>query len=113
MVDRIPLRQWWVIGGVWEDTSWKKVLPGTAECHGPYATHREAEKQWRALSWAHVDNCHARFIVEEHDKPVIEMSPECRAVMEAMSLDLQEALSEALAGRPKKWTDLRQRDTVP
>lgn len=54
----------YVIGGVYENTKFERIVEG-AEEHGPFPTYDEAKVIWQARSWAKVDDCHARFSIVE------------------------------------------------
>lgn len=54
-----------VIGGVWTDTSWNDVVPGTEEEYGPFESYEEAVKVWRGRMGWMVDTCeHRLFVVQ-------------------------------------------------
>jgi hypothetical protein len=55
----------YVIGGVYENTKFETLVEGKGEKHGPFPTYDEAKKIWQSRSWALVDDCHARFTIEE------------------------------------------------
>jgi Domain of unknown function (DUF4170) len=63
---------YWVIGGEFTDTSFRKLAPGAVEERlGPYRTYREAYQAWQARARATIDDATVRFrIVDEHGKTV-------------------------------------------
>ena len=58
---------YWVVGGEYTDTDFKKVMPGKAEERlGPYPTFKEAKDIWAARAFSTIDHCLVRYrIVEE------------------------------------------------
>jgi hypothetical protein len=58
-----PLR-FWVVGGVYSDTSFTKVAQGGERWFGPFDSYAEAEAEWRRRAWASVDDALARFRIE-------------------------------------------------
>jgi hypothetical protein len=64
------MKRYWVIGGEYSSTAFKETVDGTPpRRYGPFATEEEAKARWAALSWAEVDNCHARYAIEVEDVP--------------------------------------------
>lgn len=60
------MAKFWVIGGIYADTSFESMADGRPEERiGPFATHEEAKAEWQRRAWATVDDAHARFRVEE------------------------------------------------
>jgi len=61
------MSNYWVIGGEFTDTSFKKLAPGAMEeRHGPYKTYREAYQAWQSRARATIDDACVRFrIVDE------------------------------------------------
>jgi hypothetical protein len=56
----------WVIGGIYADTTFERMADGRAEERiGPFATYEEAKAEWQRRAWATVDDAHARYRVEE------------------------------------------------
>ncbi len=54
----------YVVGGEYADTNFKKIAAGkTEERYGPYATEKEAHDQWRALTGKTVDNAMVRYFI--------------------------------------------------
>jgi hypothetical protein len=54
-----------VIGGVWTDTTFTEIVPGTEEEYGPFESYDEAVKVWRGRMGWMVDTCeHRLFIVQ-------------------------------------------------
>lgn len=63
--------KYWVVGGIYTDTSFAELEPGTAETRlGPFATYDEAKAVWRAKAMETVDEAYARFHIERerHDE---------------------------------------------
>ena len=61
--------KFWVVGGEYVDTDFHEVLGGGAETWlGPFASIKDAESQWKRLSWESVDNCNIRYRIVEADK---------------------------------------------
>jgi hypothetical protein len=60
------VKQFWVVGGEYTDTSFKRIVGGgEEERHGPFETYEAAEAEWSRLAWKTVDNCHFRYRVVE------------------------------------------------
>lgn len=55
----------YVEGGVYEDTTWTKIQPGTFEQHGPFPTREAAHDEWKARVWLNVDNALHRLKIVE------------------------------------------------
>ncbi len=54
-----------VIGGVFTDTAWTEVVPGTEEMIGPFERYEDAVKAWRGRVGWMVDTCtHRLFVVQ-------------------------------------------------
>jgi hypothetical protein len=66
------MSNYWVIGGEFTDTSFKKLVPGATEDRlGPYGTYREAYQAWQLRARATIDDACVRYrIVDEHGKNV-------------------------------------------
>jgi hypothetical protein len=63
------MARYWVVGGIYTDTSFTKMLGGGAEERaGPFGTHDQAKAEWQRRAWATVDDAHARFRIEEEDE---------------------------------------------
>lgn len=60
-------KRFYVLGGEYQDTGFRTLVPGTAEERlGPFDTYQEAHAAWQAKAWATVDSCNKRYrIVEE------------------------------------------------
>jgi hypothetical protein len=64
------MKRYWVVGGEYTSTAFKETVGGKPlRREGPFATWDEAQRRWAALSWADVDNCHARYSIEVEDVP--------------------------------------------
>jgi len=58
--------KFWVVGGVYADTSFERIAGGGAEERfGPFPDHDAAKAEWQRRAWATVDDAHARFRIEE------------------------------------------------
>ncbi len=56
----------YVRGGIYCDTDFVEVEPGTEENYGPFPTREAAEEVWSGKARANIDNCcHCLRIVEE------------------------------------------------
>ena len=63
------MARFWVIGGVYADTTFEVLAGGgTEERIGPFATHDEAKAEWQHRGWSTVDDAHARYRIEEEDE---------------------------------------------
>ena len=59
----------WVIGGEFGSMNFHKQVEGSAQVHGPFATRKEAEDAWRAVSEENRHRGSVRFsIVEEPNR---------------------------------------------
>jgi hypothetical protein len=60
---------YWVIGGEYTGTDFKRLVSGGGEDRmGPYATLKEAREAWSSRAFATVDSAHVRYrIYEEKD----------------------------------------------
>jgi len=62
------MARYWVVGGIYTDTSFTRMLGGGAEERaGPFASHEQAKAEWQRRAWATVDDAHARYRIEEED----------------------------------------------
>ena len=62
--------RYWVVGGIYTDTSFSELEPGVEETRlGPFETYDEAKAVWRAKAMETVDEAYARFHIERerHD----------------------------------------------
>ena len=64
------MSNYWVIGGEFTDTSFRRLAPGAREERlGPFKTYREAYQAWQARARATIDDATVRYrIVDEHGK---------------------------------------------
>ena len=64
------MSNYWVIGGEFTDTTFRKLAPGAEEERlGPFHSYREAYQAWQGRARATIDDCTVRFrIVDEHGK---------------------------------------------
>lgn len=62
------MRQYWVIGGEYESTTFKRIADGKQETReGPFDNYDAALKVWQTLAWQTVDNALAHFHIEEEE----------------------------------------------
>jgi hypothetical protein len=60
------VKQFWVVGGEYTDTTFKRIVGGgEEERHGPFETYEAAEAEWSRLAWKTVDSAHARYRIVE------------------------------------------------
>lgn len=57
--------KYWIVGGEYVDTSFDRLLDGTAEVMGPYATRETALNEWKRLASETKANCHTRYTIAE------------------------------------------------
>jgi hypothetical protein len=55
----------WVVGGVYTDTTFAKTIDGAEQWHGPFDTYHDAKAEWGRRAWATVDDAHARYRIEK------------------------------------------------
>lgn len=55
-------------GGVFTDTSFTTMEPGTEETYGPFQTREEAVNVWRGKMGWNVDNCTHRLFIREDNQ---------------------------------------------
>jgi hypothetical protein len=60
---------WFVWGGVFTDSTWQDVEPGSEECHGPIHDAATAERVWRDETRRRVDTAQHRLFVIEVPRP--------------------------------------------
>ena len=57
---------YWVIGGEYTDTDFKKVATGkTEERLGPYTSFKEARNAWATRAFSTIDHCLIRYRIVE------------------------------------------------
>lgn len=61
------MSRYWVIGGEYADTAFKKLAAGGKEERvGPFDSYEAAKAAWQARAWATVDSANTRYrIVKE------------------------------------------------
>jgi hypothetical protein len=60
------MAQYWVVGGEYADTSFKRMVGGKPEERiGPFDSYEAAKACWQARAWATVDNAQTRYRIEE------------------------------------------------
>jgi hypothetical protein len=60
---------WFVWGGVFTDTTWRDLEPGTEQCLGPFHDERTAQRTWREETHRRVDTAQHRLFVIEAPRP--------------------------------------------
>ncbi|MDX2103417.1 MAG: hypothetical protein EAZ99_12295 [Alphaproteobacteria bacterium] len=58
-------KQYWVIGGEFEDTSFTQLSNGGAKIFGPFHCYETARRQWDEISIAHRPQATVRFQITE------------------------------------------------
>lgn len=61
-------KHYFVSGGEYTDTTFKKVINSTIEIHGPYDTYEEAMVKWNERSRSKLDFCNYRYFIVEEPK---------------------------------------------
>jgi Domain of unknown function (DUF4170) len=62
--------RYWVIGGEYADTAFKRIAGGGKEERiGPFETYAAAKAEWQARAWASVDNAHVRYRIVKETGP--------------------------------------------
>ena len=60
------MARFWVVGGIYSDTTFERTASGGAEDRfGPFASHEDAKAEWQRCAWSTVDDAHARYRIEE------------------------------------------------
>jgi hypothetical protein len=61
------MAKYWVVGGEYTDTSFRKLAPGAHEERlGPFKSYREAYQAWQGRARATIDDATVRYrVVEE------------------------------------------------
>ena len=61
------MTRYWVVGGEYADTAFRKLAAGKAEERiGPFDGYEAAKAAWQARAWATVDSANTRYrIVKE------------------------------------------------
>ena len=61
------MSRFWVVGGEYADTAFKKLVAGGKEERiGPFDSYEAAKAAWQARAWATVDSANTRYrIVKE------------------------------------------------
>jgi len=54
-----------VEGGVYTNTSFQDLVPGTQEVYGPFDSYEEAYKTWSGKARANIDVCCHRLVIKE------------------------------------------------
>lgn len=58
--------RFWVIGGEYQDTAFRDLVPGTEEeVLGPFDDYTHAFEAWKAKAWSSVDTATRRFRIQE------------------------------------------------
>jgi len=59
----MAIRQYWVIGGEYRDTSFRELTEPPAEAVGPFADYDQALTVWRERSLATLPQAHVRYTI--------------------------------------------------
>lgn len=59
---------WAVYGGIYTDTKFETLEPGTEEHHGPYPTYKEAYDKWNERTRWLLDVCCHRVRIREVER---------------------------------------------
>jgi hypothetical protein len=60
---------WFVWGGVFTDSTWQDIEPGSEQCFGPVHDAATAERIWRDETRRRVDTAQHRLFVIEVPRP--------------------------------------------
>jgi hypothetical protein len=60
-----PMRQFWVVGGQFEDTGFAALIAGTERVVGPFRDRRQAEAAWSRLASETRSVCTTRYAIAE------------------------------------------------
>ena len=64
-IERERHEEYWVVGGVYTDTSFKTIASGDGETRiGPFQTLEEARAEWKARAMSSVDDACARYRID-------------------------------------------------
>lgn len=64
-IEREKHEEFWVVGGIYTDTSFKAIAGGGEETRiGPFASYEDAKAEWQARAMATVDDAYARFRID-------------------------------------------------
>lgn len=59
-------KQFYVVGGEYQDTQFKDLLSGQElEKLGPFTSYDDAKRAWADKAWSTVDTCTARYQIVE------------------------------------------------
>lgn len=56
----------YILGGVYTDTSFEEIVPGTEEAYGPFVTYDAAVEFWRGRMMRNVDICEHRLFIHAY-----------------------------------------------
>jgi hypothetical protein len=59
----MAIRQYWVIGGEYRDTSFRELTKPPAEAVGPFTDYDRALTVWRERSLATLPQAHVRYTI--------------------------------------------------
>src|SRR5262249_22620023 len=54
----------WVVGGVYQDTSFREPAGGAEQWFGPFDTYEVVKAEWARHVWVSVDDAHCRYRIE-------------------------------------------------
>ena len=60
---------WFVWGGIFTDSRWQDLEPGSEGCHGPFHDQATAQRIWRDEMRRRVDTAQHRLFVIEAPRP--------------------------------------------
>ena len=61
------MKQFWVVGGEYTDTTFHDVVHGDEAWFGPFETYDAARAEWAKHAWQNVDDAHVRYRIERMD----------------------------------------------
>lgn len=66
VIEKEESSSYWVVGGIYEDTSFTTIAEGgQEERFGPYDSYEAAKKIWQTKAWAGVDDANCRYRIEQ------------------------------------------------
>lgn len=62
------MTRYWVVGGEYTSTKFETIAGGgREELIGPFASYKDARREWGRRAWATVDDCHVRYRIVEDE----------------------------------------------